>query len=584
MSLRQVRLVWIAALLVLMAAAVLRLTHLGWAPLSDGEALAALAATAGTPAQSPFWASEAVGAAPAAYQSLTGPLFTIFGGSDRLARVIPALAGVGLVALPLLFVRRFGWPVAIAAAAALTISSSAMYVSRTAGGTALAVLGVGVFWLGAVHGSSSNRWLAAAGFGLGLALSSGHAVWMGLFGLLIGFLAWRVGGNSSGGAELEKLLSGTTRRETLAVAVLTLVLLSTRFGFQPAAFADAIASPGLWLSGWVQGSGFSLASSFWMLIVYEPLLLVGGVIGAVAAFRSPLPERSGLVYWSIGALLAFLFYPGRSPEQLIWVILPASFLFGFGLEAFLDGYQRIRAWQAPAALVGLLLVLGAFTYALLQQVGSGVGVLQLTGSEQAVFGVAALAFIGALIALFGMGWSWHDTSVALTAFAGISLALLTLSAGFELTHDPEASPDGIWRRRAASVNVRLLSETLEALSSAHIGRTEGMQIVVMGQADPSLAWEIREYEPWANAADQSGPPPPVILAPDGRDPQLPADYLGQAFAVYERSAWSGSLPPSPLAWWLDQRAPTDHQSWVLYVRTDVAGLDDGDSFPTVNGN
>ena len=584
MSVRQVRIVWVAAVVVLVAAAALRLTDLGWAPLNDSEAIAALAAAGGTPAESPFWTPVMSETASAAYQSLTGPLFVLFGGSDGLARLIPALAGIGVVALPLLLVDRFGWPVAIGAAGSLAISSTAMYTSRTADGTALALLGAGVFWLAAVRHDDTERWLPVAGFGLGVAFSSGASIWMGLFGLLIGLVAWRLGGDSARTEGSTMSLRPVLQRMTLLVAAITLVLFSTRFGFRPGTFADVIASPGQWLSGWVEGSEHGPLSLLWMLLIYEPLLLFGGIFGAILALRSPWSEREALVYWAGGALLAYLIYPGRSPEQLMWVVFPASFLFGYGLDVFLRRSQSVRGWQAPAALVGLLLLLGAFTYALLQQVGGGVGMLQLTGVEQAVFGAAAVGIIGALIALFGLGWSWRDTSLALTAFVAVSLALVTTSASFTLTHDPASEPSGIWSKRNTTVNVRLLSGTVEALSSAHIGRTEGMKIGLVGQATPTLAWEIRDYEPWEGALGETEEPPPVILAPDGRDVELPADYLGQAFAVYERSLWPGALPPNPLTWWLDRRAPKERESWVLFVRADVAGLDERDSFPTPNGN
>lgn len=571
---RRVPLAWLIGLGILLFAAILRLSNLGWSPLGNFEAAAALSAARGTPSESAFWIGGAQ-VVSAAYSSLTGPLFSAFGASDGLARIVPALAGTVLVALPLLIAGQLGWISALSASATLAISSVALAASRTAQGAALAALAVGLLWfVGSRRVDDGQQGsYALAGSALGLAVAAGPEAWMGFFGLALTFLIQRV--TSLGeydGLSLPPWLDGLRRREVLLVAGLAFLALSTRFGFRVSTMAEAVGAPGAWMQGWFDGSGIPFVRALLLIPLYEPVLLVGGVLGGWIAAKSENQARSGLLFWTAGALIAYLVYPGRQPIDLIWVATPGSFLVGFAVEDALGRYRKVESWRAPASLAAILLILAAFAYLMLEQLGTGVGLVQLAAPEQTLFGLAALTFLVALLFLFGFGWSWMETSLAVGTFAIMASAVLTLSAAWRLTHEASIGARELWRQQASTLNMRVLRKSLDGISSAHVGREAGIQVGMNVGPPPALAWALRDYEPAVVGTGEDAEAPPVILVPEGDEVPLPADYLGQGFGLFEFQAWSGALPPSLFEWWLDRRAPTEVARWILYVRTDVAGL------------
>lgn len=581
---RRLSVLWLIVLALLGLAAGLRLVDLGWAPLSDLEAGAALAAAAGTPAQSPFWSIEAVGPFTAAYTTLTAGLFALLGGSDALARLVPALAGVGVAALPLLLAGRIGWTAAIGGSAALAISTAALFVSRTAGGAALAALAVGLLVVAAIRQRDDALRVSMSGLGLGLAASAGPEMWMGLFGLALGLSLWRLFSPSAAVADwIRDAGQSLLGRKSLALAVLVLLLFGAGFGTRTSAFGSVLAAPGAWFEGWLQGGGLDLLFGLRLVVDYEPLLVFATLMAVVFAARSSRPERQLFFYWTMGALLAFALYPGRSGEHLVWFALPASVLVGFALEAALERWWRPDPGRASALLLAFLLVLAAFGYLLVRQAASGLGLPQLTGSSQVLFGVAAVVFIVTMLLLFGVGWSWQETGLVLLTFALMASTAMTLAAGWKVNHRAEASAHGQWRRPATSLNMELLDETLQALSSAELGREGGLRLALASEPTPALAWALRDYEP-APLTAAEGTPPPVILAIEGQEPVLPADYLGQALALYEIQVGWETRPGQIGLTWLGRRPALERRRWVLYVRTDVAGLGDESGSPTGAGN
>src|SRR3990172_9474325 len=115
-------LAWAAILLL---AAWTRLAVLGRLPLGDFEAVEALAVAASSGGARLFWEQESPNVTPRSHV-LTGLLFATFGPSDALARIIPALAGVGLVMTPVLARKSLGRGPALVAGLILLLSPSAL--------------------------------------------------------------------------------------------------------------------------------------------------------------------------------------------------------------------------------------------------------------------------------------------------------------------------------------------------------------------------------------------------------------------------------------------------------------------------
>lgn len=162
-------------------AAALRLWQLGAYPLSEAEAQQSLVA---------------LGQEPAAYYSpllvsLNKLAFLLFGSSDGSARLAGVLFGVTLTLLPLTLRRQLGGRVSLIAAALLTLSPTAVYLSRTlnaeiavAAGALMMVAGF-FNWVEAEY--ARQRWLFLLTGGAALILAAGTMAYSILivFGLIV---------------------------------------------------------------------------------------------------------------------------------------------------------------------------------------------------------------------------------------------------------------------------------------------------------------------------------------------------------------------------------------------------------------
>jgi uncharacterized protein (TIGR03663 family) len=159
--------------LVGLLAASLRFFQLGLRPLSEAEAVQALAAFRFT--QGAAQAAPA-GTVPALF---TGNVlaFSLVGAGDVAARWLPALAGVILVLLPYGLRHRLGRGGALAASLLLALSPSAVFFSRALDSAILvAACGLALV-MGLVNYLDTRRpaflYLVAAALGLGLCAGSG---------------------------------------------------------------------------------------------------------------------------------------------------------------------------------------------------------------------------------------------------------------------------------------------------------------------------------------------------------------------------------------------------------------------------
>jgi hypothetical protein len=562
---------WVLAGSVMLLAFMSRLLLLGNLPLQPDEAEQALAALGATVA-SPFWSGGA--AVPPAYGTLTAAIMGGFGASEFAARLMPALAGILLILLPLVLAHRIGWTRALATSFCLLISGVSVVVSRSAGSEALAALGLTVPLAVAWSSPHDTRGpTIVAGIALGIGLSSGPGWWMGA-------LAWGTGAVVVEVVRKRRMslpgfsLSILSRlRDWLWPAVVVALLLSTRFGTELGAAGSSVSGLGQWLAGWA-GPGTHPMRMLLLLPIYEPLLLVGGVLGAFQLWRSGEGMDQASAAIALVSLGWVLLYPNRQPNDLIWVVLPLAFLCGGWIERMLDAISDLGSNYAVLILSGVLLTLGSFSHFQFQASMAGFGLASLDKVSQLYFALASLGFAAALILLFGFGWSWLETYLALQSALLISTAALTIAATRHLgsTSIPGRGVE-LWRARSTSPNAFLLEDTLKELARTEVGRDGGLAVDLRGGPEPILSWSLRNHTP--ARTDPEGEPPAIIIVPEAQaDTPLAAEYLGQAFALIEQPGWSGVAPPDFLAWWLDRKAPTVSQRWIVFVRSDVVALEE----------
>ncbi|MGB2897046.1 MAG: hypothetical protein WBB65_12880 [Anaerolineales bacterium] len=557
----------------------MRLADLGRNPLNDTEAVHALTAASMTTDASPFW-DNADAAAPgsASYYVFTTMIFQLFSATDATARVVSALAGIVLVLSPLILRPRIGTARSLIAVLVLAITTSGWTLARTAGGSALAAASLAVFVFLAWSSDSSDdkriRLLLAAGV-LGYALASGSTIVQGLFGLLVAtglsrVIAFRQRKPFEEFARLIAVRSG------LWVSLAVMLLVASGVGFYWNGLAGLGESLTEWLRGWTEPGLHSALSYVLMLVSYEPLFVVIGLVGAVLAWlrKDSLGQAASL--WALGSLFGSLVYPARGAADLILVVLPLSILVSYAVSVLIERIARRGVGLELVGLASVLLVLTASAWISLVGYANGY-ILEYTPTDPGLILLVFSALIimaVSLLLFFGLGWSWEVVADALGITAALILAAITLSAAWRLNFAAlTTGARELWRPEAITNGMRQLTGTLDNASLAYAGRTDEIAVEVQSEINPALAWALRGYNRAGGEFNLEADPSPTILALESASAtSLHADYMGQSMALKERRVWDSNLPPDLLRWFVLRSAPTEFERWILWVRMDIATL------------
>lgn len=564
----------------------LRLAELGAAPLSDSEAAQALWAVAG--AVPTAYGQPVPASAPesAVVHIATWAVFQVLPASDGAARIFPALIGASLILAPWFLRRRLGTTGALTAAFLLAVSPTLVSVSRAAGGASLAMACaiLGLVSLVLIEegdlSPSHGRWALAACLGLGV--GSGAGFFHGFLIVLLGALALR-------GKVGRTTLPGLQRtREAARSALFPAALLALGLALAAGLTSGGLAAPaeGLrsWFTGWLSPGEVHVLTPLVALVVYEPAVLVLGLIGLAGASRrgsQMLVAAGGLAGL---ALLLSVVYPGRSGENVAWV---AVFL---AIPAGIEAAESVLRWVHGSdrwpglGFAGLVVVLWAYASLQLAAYVSGIGPGVNPLAPEARLAVAAGAVVVGMLAtvLIGFGWSWQVVRQGGGLAGLLILGMMTISAGSRLNHsDSPGRARELWQASAPTLGVRRLADTIEAISRSARGVPNGLEIEVEPLDLPaSLAWALRAVPRFSSR--DSGPPeaPPLVLRRQALEQvSLPGEYLGQTLILGERWDFTGPIPSDFGGWLYQRRIPLNPSTWVLYVRSDLATLGEAESGP-----
>jgi DNA-binding beta-propeller fold protein YncE/4-amino-4-deoxy-L-arabinose transferase-like glycosyltransferase len=286
--------------------------------------------------------------------------FFLFGATDVTARLVPALTGLALVALPLACRRWLGGPAALGIAATLAVSPTLVYASRVVSPEILvAVLALAcvvcLVRLGERDLGQSPRGLAIAlGIIAGADFAAGpSAITVGVT-LVVGLAAAAL--TAPRGTVRRGLQA--LRRELpafLLAGVVTVALLFTRFLSNPNGIAGVGETVGAWwqlLAG--TGSGQPVQLFFLALLIYEPLAVLFAIVAAV---RNDRPEATALgAGWFLAAFALWSFSAGRQPEHAVHVALPLLLLAGIGLGHLLHEIDWRDVWHGIGGLLALAML------------------------------------------------------------------------------------------------------------------------------------------------------------------------------------------------------------------------------------
>jgi uncharacterized protein (TIGR03663 family) len=559
-------------ILIGMIAAGLRFYALGAQPLRESEAAQALAAWQ-------FSQGNFEGAAGYSPLLFLGNVFTFFllGASNALARWVPALSGTLLSILPYFLRRRLGRSAALVASILLAFSPSTLFFSRCLGGpivVAACVLTMLVGFFGYLD-SKQPKYAYLTAVALALSLSTAPLIYtfiliFGTFLLLLG-LVYRLAEVDMGWSAV--LAAWRTARGEKAllknaalVWVVVLVLVCTAFLLNFAGLPAALD----FLPAWLAQLGPQPGSQPWyydlqLLVLYEPLLLVFGLIGLVYHYlRQRDILTTFLLYWTVAAAVISALSGQRAPGNVLLLVLPLALLASLLLGRLGDQVAQVATWGAEGLFVALSLpVVVFFAIRLADYASSG----QTIFLFQMV--LAALLF-SVLVALC---WMWLGRGPALRCGGIILLlvlAMLTVGLSVGLNYHRAADPREPMVTEATSPSMVDLVTTLERVSSHQEGDPHVIAVTVEEATGPILAWQLRDFTNtrFVEQLSASIETPVVITLAEEEEPTLGGSYVGQDFALQVTWNPQGLTRTERVRWLLYREAPTPVKSRdvVLWVR------------------
>jgi len=615
--------------ILLLAALLIRVAEIDNVPLSDREAVPAVAAwhvvhpdAPGTPApvSSPIvlWTQVAS--------------FTVLGGTEFAARLPMVLAGLGLVLLAFALRERLGREKAFLLALLLACSPIGITASRTGDPAVwVALFGGGLLlalWNFADFQRMSDAvWAAFLAAGLILSGVGGIVAGLIVLAAVVAASAWMVWNHPQdlvleqpGHTPFDHLRAFTGAfpwQQAGLVFVATLVIIATGFWLSPRGLGQLGDVVGGFVSGfWSPSVAHSpIGAGFLMLVLFDPLLIVFAIIGAMVLMRQDrfgMRERF-LTAWVLIGLLVMIFYRGSSAGAALWITLPLSLLAVEGIaECFVhrraliymftgfieedeslspDRTQGLK-WLTGVVVIALLLMLafhsqeagrGLLLIPQGMNLGDAINYMRQPAFSMTIYSMIFLfVVVGFLIVGFFLAASiWGNVNTLQGYGLGLLILMLVsgVGGGWKATARNGTVPGELWQATAVSQNTQFFRETLNDLALRQTRGYPELKITIVTDADQGIddsglvAWLVRDYAKttFVSSLVEAKQQEIVLTAPIDT-PDLGGTYVGQPFVL--RTLWTvDRLSPMDVLAWFTLRyiRPDDHDEnrAVLWVRSDV---------------
>jgi hypothetical protein len=546
------------AIAFLLALAV-RLIKLGAPPLTDLEARWALQALHVAQGAHP-----ALGSQPA-YILLTSVFFFLYGGGTNfLARLIPALTGSALVFVPHLFRDRIKPRPSLILAFMLALEPGLVALSRQAGSSILAVTFLLFAW-----GFWEQKQPRPAGVFAGLALLSGTWIWFGLVALA---LTWAIRQGMERWSKTESGLppARSERSDWLTVlwfALGTIILGGSLFFLSPNGLSAWLGALPEYLRGWTQPSGISAGLMLFSLVAYQPLGLILAIMAGVRGWTQGSRRLMHLSLWMLVALLLALFYPNHQVGNLAWMLIPLWSLAALELTHSSNVLpEERREVLGVAALIVLILVFIWLDYlSLIQSLGSSD---QVTLRTWLMIGSFFLLVVSIL--LVAVGWSIRvarfGAVLGLTAALSVySIGALTGAAGLRVMPDAVE----LWSPDSGLPESGFLLTTVNQISDWSNININSQPVTIAGIDSPALLWLLHGHTINVVPALDISASPPIVITTDKADPSLAAGYRGQSFVWRQTPLWGQAHFSDLINWTSFHQIPVSKETIIVWVRSDL---------------
>lgn len=523
-----VTIAWLGALV---AAVAIRLTSLDLWALAPGEARHAYES---------FTLYQGRSLEPGEELPTTAPLFLLlqafgyflFGTTDAIARIMPALAGVAMV--PLVWSLRpfVGRHAALGMSVLVALSPTLVYASRTGNNEIFvatfalaAVAAIVRIGLPGANDGSVRRWCVLSGVAVGCLIASGPSSISVVIAIAIGGLCELLsdrGGDDPGALRSVGIAIARVPGTLASIAsglLATLLILFTRLFSE----IGAVSGLGHTLADWgrlVFSAPGTVPIQFFVLasLLYE-ILAVVFAITAVYSGSSASEDRydpeltvvGGRLRWPFFGgwfavmLLLFGFSSGRGADDAVQVALPLVLLAGVGLGDVLEGINwrdTLRGAGGLLALTYLGLVIGLIAVGILAS--------RIDNAESQGEAISQMVFVLVLVVVPLSYAAYVLIRAKLDADAGVQTGLLallvlgvllgafTLRSSIMLNFFNADEGNELLAQRTATGAVRPLVDRLYRLSRDATLTRESIRDTTGGRSlnialDERVEWPFRWY-------------------------------------------------------------------------------------------
>lgn len=540
----------------------LRLAQLGAMPLTDAEAAPALQALHIAQGLKTTLSPHPL------YILSTSILFFLYGGGTNfLARLIPALAGSALVFAPLLWERIKPRP-SLILAFFIALDPGLTAISRQVASPILAITFLIFAW-----GFFSKNKTGLAGVFAALAFLSGPSVWAGLLGLGI---TWAImqglksRRSSDDASAAESRVSNIDFRQSVCEAtipfLITFITAGTLFFIAPNGISAALASIPAFIDTWLLRSDVPASRLFLSLPVYQPLALLLGLFAIIRGWRKGSHRIIPLSIWFLVSLLLAIFTTSRQVTDLAWTLIPLGALAALELARNVDIFPEERS--EIAGVVFLTAFLWVFAW------------INFSGmvwhpQDSREYGIGFWILIGVLflivLSLLLVAAGWSKRTARLGGVWGMVLGLGVLgfggnlgSAGLRGLSHPE-----MWWLPSMPMQAGLLQATVSDISEWGLGNDYSAPVVITGLDSPALEWALREHQVIVAKSLDISSSPYFVITPFETDPVLVSAYRGQDFSWRQTPIWNNAIPRDWIRWVTLREMPQSGETIILWARDDL---------------
>ncbi|MEM7031737.1 MAG: hypothetical protein AAF629_19440 [Chloroflexota bacterium] len=560
-------------LCIIAIAASTRLAMLTHYPLNSAEASQALVGLTIFQGNIPL---DAANYSPmmATLNSLT---FLLFSVSDTTARFGAVLLGLVLVILPFGLRKQLGVFAALIASFILSLSASSLYWARFNTGDIGSAVGLLMLIVGFVNWpereDSVPVWTMVGGVViLLLSAPSQFTVWVMIILLVLYlFVVDR---------DLGLFLQGRLAYSDLnlgqigLVSLGLIVLIGTSALFNLTGLGAIADLFNVWLGQFgVSLQPDTVLPTLLLLLFYEPLVVIFGLVGVVLSFRESRSFDQLLVIIFGVTILLDLLMSGRQGGQILIALVPLTLLASRPIATILTGFWTEGQIEVEGLFVCFGLILVSFVYISLASWSKCMPNVSIPGCETAWILPPAGALL--IVVWFIMFWQYYTLS---TAWRGLGIltfvvaTVLSIGASWRLNYAPlkDLSLQPMVAEAPATRFVTLLDD-IGRISAERRSDPTQIDVALLGVDSPTFRWYLRDFSAVrsvAGFAEARGTS--LILAPPEAGHPFEDTYTGQDYALTNRWQMTALVGKQWIRWYLfrflPEQLPIANEDVVLWVR------------------